>query len=62
MQQIPEVIGMRYGYYINGLKDFNANIDLACEAEEAGWDGFFLPDGPRLKCRNMERCRCLTLG
>jgi len=36
---------MRYGYYINGLKDFNANVDLACEAEEAGWDGFFLPDG-----------------
>jgi alkanesulfonate monooxygenase SsuD/methylene tetrahydromethanopterin reductase-like flavin-dependent oxidoreductase (luciferase family) len=36
---------MRYGYCINGFEDFNANIDLACEAEEAGWDGFFVPDG-----------------
>ena len=36
---------MRYAYCINGFEDFNANIDLACEAEEAGWDGFFLPDG-----------------
>ncbi len=40
---------MRYGYCINGFKDFNANIDLACEAEEAGWDGFFLPDGLSLE-------------
>ena len=40
---------MRYAYCINGFEDFNANIDLACEAEEAGWDGFFLPDGLALE-------------
>jgi hypothetical protein len=40
---------MRYAYCINGFKDFNANIDLACEAEEAGWDGFFIADGLALE-------------
>jgi hypothetical protein len=40
---------MHYGYCINGFEDFNANIDLACEAEEAGWDGFFIPDGLALE-------------
>ena len=43
---------MRYAYCINGFEDFNANIDLACEAEEAGWDGFFLPDGLALEVPN----------
>lgn len=36
---------MRYAYCINASDDFNAVIDLACEAEQAGWDGFFVPDG-----------------
>jgi len=36
---------VRYGCVINGAKTFNAAVDLACAAEEAGWDGFFLPDG-----------------
>ena len=36
---------MRYAYCINAADDFNAVIDLACEAEHAGWDGFFVPDG-----------------
>ena len=40
---------MRYAYCINGFEDFNANIDLACVAEQAGWDGFFLPDGLALE-------------
>jgi len=40
---------MRYAYCINGFEDFNANIDLACEAEETGWDAFFLPDGLALE-------------
>ena len=43
---------MRYAYCINGFEDFNANVDLACEAEEAGWDGFFLPDGLALEALN----------
>jgi hypothetical protein len=36
---------MRYAYSITAADDFNAVIDLACEAEQAGWDGFFVPDG-----------------
>ena len=36
---------MRYAYCINAADDFNAVVDLACSAEEAGWDGFFIPDG-----------------
>jgi alkanesulfonate monooxygenase SsuD/methylene tetrahydromethanopterin reductase-like flavin-dependent oxidoreductase (luciferase family) len=36
---------MRFAYCINAADDFNAVIDLACEAEQAGWDGFFVPDG-----------------
>jgi len=40
---------MRYAYCINGFEEFNANVDLACEAEQAGWDGFFLPDGLALE-------------
>src|SRR5438132_10838869 len=36
---------MRYACGINGAETFNAAVDLACQAEEAGWDGFFLPDG-----------------
>jgi len=36
---------MRYGIVINGAKTFSAAIDMVCEAEAAGWDGFFLPDG-----------------
>ena len=40
---------MRHAYCINGFEDFNANVDLACEAELAGWDGFFLPDGLALE-------------
>ncbi len=43
---------MHYAYCINGFEDFHANIDLACEAEEAGWDGFFLPDGLALEVPN----------
>ena len=36
---------MRYGYCVNAADDFNAAVDLACAAEGAGWDGFFVPDG-----------------
>ena len=36
---------MHYACVVNGAKNFNAFVDLACEAEAAGWDGFFLPDG-----------------
>lgn len=36
---------MRYAYSSNAADDFNAVVDLACEAEQAGWDGFFVPDG-----------------
>src|SRR6266850_1526244 len=36
---------MRYACAINGAETFNAAVDFACEAEQAGWDGFFLPDG-----------------
>lgn len=36
---------MRYAYCLNAGDDFNAVVDLACEAEQAGWDGFFIPDG-----------------
>jgi alkanesulfonate monooxygenase SsuD/methylene tetrahydromethanopterin reductase-like flavin-dependent oxidoreductase (luciferase family) len=36
---------MRYAYCLNAGDDFNAVVDLACEAEQAGWDGFFVPDG-----------------
>ena len=43
---------MRYGCVINGAKSFNAFLDLACETEAAGWDGFFLPDG--LAIKNIE--------
>jgi hypothetical protein len=43
---------MRYGYCVHAFEDFNANLDLACEAEEAGWDGFFLPDGLAIETPN----------
>lgn len=36
---------MRYGIAINGAETFNAVVDMVCEAEAAGWDGLFLPDG-----------------
>jgi len=36
---------MRYAIAINGAESFNAVVELVCEAESAGWDGFFLPDG-----------------
>jgi hypothetical protein len=36
---------MRYGYCVNAGDDFNAVVELAGAAEEAGWDGFFVPDG-----------------
>jgi len=36
---------MSYAYCINAGDDFNAVVDLACQAEQAGWDGFFVPDG-----------------
>jgi alkanesulfonate monooxygenase SsuD/methylene tetrahydromethanopterin reductase-like flavin-dependent oxidoreductase (luciferase family) len=44
---------MLYGYCINGFEDFNANVDLACEAEHAGWDAFFLPDGISIQTANV---------
>jgi alkanesulfonate monooxygenase SsuD/methylene tetrahydromethanopterin reductase-like flavin-dependent oxidoreductase (luciferase family) len=44
---------MRYAYCINAGDDFNAVIDLACEAEQAGWDGFFVPDGIAIDVPNM---------
>ena len=45
---------MRYGYSINAADDFNAIVDLACEAEQAGWDGFFLPDGISIDVPNLD--------
>lgn len=36
---------MQYAYCANAADDFNAVIDVAGAAEEAGWDGFFVPDG-----------------
>src|SRR6266481_1079362 len=44
---------MRYAYSINAGDDFNAVIDLACEAEQAGWDGFFVPDGIAIDVPNL---------
>jgi Luciferase-like monooxygenase len=44
---------MRYAYCINAADDFNAVIDLACEAEQAGWDGFFVPDGIAIDVPNV---------
>jgi hypothetical protein len=44
---------MRYAYSINAADDFNAVIDLACEAERAGWDGFFVPDGIAIDVPNL---------
>lgn len=44
---------MRYAYSINAADDFNAVVDLACEAEEAGWDGFFVPDGIAIDVSNL---------
>jgi alkanesulfonate monooxygenase SsuD/methylene tetrahydromethanopterin reductase-like flavin-dependent oxidoreductase (luciferase family) len=44
---------MRYAYCINAGDDFNAVIDLACEAEQAGWDGFFVPDGIAIDVPNL---------
>ncbi|MBV8206917.1 MAG: LLM class flavin-dependent oxidoreductase [Acidobacteria bacterium] len=43
---------MRYAYCINAADDFNAVVDLACEAEQAGWDGFFIPDGLAIEVPN----------
>jgi alkanesulfonate monooxygenase SsuD/methylene tetrahydromethanopterin reductase-like flavin-dependent oxidoreductase (luciferase family) len=43
---------VQYACVLNGAKSFNAFLDLACEAEAAGWDGFFLPDG--LAIKNLE--------
>jgi alkanesulfonate monooxygenase SsuD/methylene tetrahydromethanopterin reductase-like flavin-dependent oxidoreductase (luciferase family) len=40
---------MRYACVLNGAKSFNAFLDLVCEAESAGWDAFFLPDGLAIK-------------
>lgn len=40
---------MRYACVLNGARSFNAFLDLVCEAEAAGWDGFFLPDGLAIK-------------
>ena len=40
---------MRYACVLNGARSFNAFLDLVCEAEGAGWDGFFLPDGLAIK-------------
>ena len=40
---------MRYACILNGAKSFNAFLDLVSEAEAAGWDGFFLPDGLAIK-------------
>ena len=45
---------MRYGYSINAADDFNAIVDLACEAERAGWDGFFVPDGIAIDVPKMD--------
>ena len=44
---------MRYAYSINPADDFNAVVDLACEAEQAGWDGFFVPDGIAIDVPNL---------
>jgi alkanesulfonate monooxygenase SsuD/methylene tetrahydromethanopterin reductase-like flavin-dependent oxidoreductase (luciferase family) len=44
---------MRYAYSINAADDFNAVIDLACEAERVGWDGFFVPDGIAIDVPNL---------
>jgi hypothetical protein len=44
---------MRYAYCINAGDDFNAVIDLACEAEQAGWDAFFVPDGIAIDVPNL---------
>jgi hypothetical protein len=44
---------MRYAYSINTADDFNAVIDLACEAERAGWDGFSVPDGIAIDVPNL---------
>lgn len=44
---------MRYAYSINAADDFNAVIDLACEAERAGWDAFFVPDGIAIDVPNL---------
>jgi alkanesulfonate monooxygenase SsuD/methylene tetrahydromethanopterin reductase-like flavin-dependent oxidoreductase (luciferase family) len=43
---------MRYACVVNGATSFHAFLDLVCEAEAAGWDAFFLPDG--LAIRNIE--------
>jgi hypothetical protein len=45
---------MRYAYSINAADDFNAVVDLACEAEHAGWDGFFVPDGIAIDVPNLD--------
>jgi alkanesulfonate monooxygenase SsuD/methylene tetrahydromethanopterin reductase-like flavin-dependent oxidoreductase (luciferase family) len=43
---------MHYACVVNGAPSFSAFLDLACEAEAAGWDAFFLPDG--LAITNIE--------
>jgi alkanesulfonate monooxygenase SsuD/methylene tetrahydromethanopterin reductase-like flavin-dependent oxidoreductase (luciferase family) len=53
---------MHYAYCINAGDDFNAVIDLACEAEQAGWDGFFVPDGIAIDVPNMAPFRSLIPG
>lgn len=35
---------MKYGFTIPGGDDFRGVVSLASDAEEAGWDGIFLPD------------------
>src|SRR4029077_19638220 len=44
---VPTVPGVRHAVYVPPFATFgdvNLLVDLACEAEQAGWDGFFLWD------------------
>jgi hypothetical protein len=44
---------MKFGYVLSGGEDFRAVVDLAPEAEKAGWDGIFVPDGIAIETKDF---------